>query len=150
MKNKIRKISFLIIAFVFLTTNLSAQKFGKKNIKTMCENFEATILKRDYKASLDFFEPEYKKAQHDDMLGGNTQQFLAEFLAGYEKGKEIMTVPKLAEIDQILFKKIKIDNKNFDAEVQVIVVLKNKKKIKDTKTIYFYSPKDVYFVGGMG
>ncbi len=150
MKAIIKKASFLVIVLTFITVPMSAQKVKKKDIKRMFVQFEQSILSKNYKKSLTFFDPDYKAEQHDGMLEGKTNQFLSEFLAGYQKRKNIMTVPELSDIKSIKLKKIKIDRPNDEAEAVLIVRLKNGKKLTSLTFLTLKSKKEIYLFGGVG
>ncbi len=150
MKKVIQKTSFLIVVLTLFTIPVSAQKIKKKDIKKMCVKFEQAILSKNYKKSLTFFEPEYKKEQHDGMLSGRTNQFLTEYLAGYQKGEKRLTIPKLSEIKSIKFKKIKINSENNEAEAILKVKLKDGRKLKASTIIYLKSKTEIYLIGGVG
>lgn len=144
MKNKL-----LIIVLVLVPTFIYAQEASKKDVKNTFAKFEQTILQNDLKGSLKYFEPDYKKMQHDKFLEGNTSQFVREFLAGAPRGEALFVTPDIQEIESIKLKKIKYNNDN-EAEARIQVKLKDGRKLQSEVLIIINSATEIYFVGAVG
>ncbi|PLX01234.1 MAG: hypothetical protein C0594_13700 [Marinilabiliales bacterium] len=76
-----KKIIFLILT-VFIAYSVFSQDQIPKNITKMLNKFENAVLKHNEKKALNYFDDNYKKEQLEDMLKGNTEQFLNEFFCG--------------------------------------------------------------------
>lgn len=100
MKNLsfIWKLIFVLIVFVaysFSTVkknetflNEFTEEFSKKknpeDIQKFLSDFENAVINHDTKTVMSLMDLHYKAEQHDDMLKGNTNQFLNEFFCGSE------------------------------------------------------------------
>ncbi len=79
-------ISFLL--FLFFPIQSRAVVLGDaQDIPTevyqFLKNFESALIAGDKVKVMSMMEEDYRRAQHDGLLKGNTQQFLNEFQCGY-------------------------------------------------------------------
>jgi CRISPR/Cas system CMR-associated protein Cmr5 small subunit len=143
------KKNIIVLIILLIPTILISQSLSKCDIKKTAKEFEKTILKNDLKATLNFFDPEYRQTQHDNFLSGNTNQFITEFLAGAPKGAAIYRTPKIEEIKSIKLKNIKISDDN-TAESILQVKLTDGTILKSNILIVLDSQNRICFVGAVG
>jgi hypothetical protein len=141
----------ILIFAIFLSTTLYSQNPSEKDIKTFCNSFANTIVSGDLNNALNYFDPDYKRVQHDEYLAGNTKQFIQEFLAGYNNFccfKRTMRTPSIDNIKSIKLVNIKYTDDQYIAKFKI--ELETGKPIKLSTTIVFKSEKEIYFVGAVG
>jgi hypothetical protein len=98
---------------VDVTTN----KITEKDVKKHCENFISCIKSGELKQSLAYFAPQYVKEQHDGLLSGRTEQFLAEFLSGNSlTGEEFIVPYNISDIKSIKITKTQVMPDEIEAE----------------------------------
>jgi len=119
-----RKLSLYFIGMMLMAVlEVNAQEYTKATVKSFANNFIATLMQKDVKGTLKFFDPDYVAEQHDSFLEGRTEQFVAEFLAGeYKKGFYFIT-PELDRIKSMKVKKTccNLDKDEIYADVQILM-----------------------------
>lgn len=139
----------LIFAFAGISPG---QQVTNKDIKKFCKGFITAVNKHDLSACLNYFDNDYRVAQHDKFLGGNTKQFVEEFLAGYSEKLAPdgnMYVPDFDNIGNIELTAIDFAGEN-ECYVVFRITLKSENYFEAGVMIHYYSKKKMGFVGAMG
>lgn len=85
----------------------------QSKIDRFLESFESAVESHDSDQIMSHMDPDYVKEQHDNFLGGRTDQFINEFFGGYKKNtKEFKTVP-YREIKKLKLLNLVHDGDNF-------------------------------------
>ena len=145
----------LVLLFLISSIISYAQETApsKKDVKNFTTEFITVLQSGDLQNSLRFFDPFYVQEQHDGMLGGNTSQFITEFLAGNMKtksGEEVFIVPEMADIVSIKVKKTQVDVDLGAGFAEVEIKLNTGAKYKTSLTIVIGDSYKLYFFGPMG
>lgn len=119
---------------------------SESDVARFCNSFGLLIVNGSYKTTLAYFDPDYVKEQHDENLGGRTEQFLAEFLFNSLDGK---LIPKLNEIKAVKTENIRFNGRR-EAAATLFITLKNGKSYTTDVTVLIYSKKIMYFLGAFG
>ena len=144
-------LTTIVLIFAFAGLSIG-QQVKSKDIKKFCKGFTTAVNKHDLDACLKYFDNDYRVAQHDKFLGGNTKQFVEEFLAGYSEKLAPdgnMYVPDFDNIDNIELVAIDFADDN-QCYVVFSITLKSENYFEATVMIYYYSKSNMGFVGAMG
>lgn len=115
--------------------------------------FATAYLQGNLQKALQFFSPQYVAEQHDNALGGRTEQFIAEFLSGAytnDAGEEVYLSPKAEEISTITVVQVECAGSPI---VTVSVGLKNGKFYNvplSTESVASEDGISFMFVGSLG
>ncbi len=103
----IRFITFLISATI-ITSCASSKKTVSDvvRIDSFLTKFEKAVLQNDTQALMEMMDADYRKEQHDEMLGGRTDLFLDELFCGNRIDESEFKCFKLKEIVSIQRKKV--------------------------------------------
>lgn len=146
------KIISVLLVFLAMSGLSTAQTVNDKDIENFCKGFVKTVNKHDMKASLGYFDTNYRIEQHDKFLEGNTKQFVEEFLSGYSD--EIQSIGVLYVPDFYEIKKIKLSGIDFVDDNICYVVFEIRMNSGNSYVmaahILFQSKSNMGFVGAMG
>ncbi|MCF0207709.1 MAG: hypothetical protein HUK15_09810 [Bacteroidales bacterium] len=142
-----KKLAFLVLLTAFSAGFAKAGDF-EKELKKFVNNFSKVIKAQKYEEALPFFLPEYVAEQHDSNMGGNTIEFISDFLSGQCEGfsNDIFVTPQLDQIVSIKYRDFYIAN---GVWVNLIVTLKNGITIVVTNSVHI-DGESLYFVGALG
>ena len=119
-----RKLNIFFLSMMLMASvGVYAQEYTKATVKNITQNFISTLMSGDLKGTLIFFDPGYVAEQHDDFLEGRTNQFVAEFLAGFVKKRANLLTPELDRIKSMKVKKTHCDlaKDAIYADVQILM-----------------------------
>lgn len=138
----------VLLSLLFSLTSLSA---APRNVMEWLKGFEIETRAHDREAILRRMDPEYRKAQLEDMLEGNREQFLAEFYCGHALGSNNFDCPE--SIDAILmisFIGMKRDKALGGYEVTYHVKLGNGSLMEVKRLLRIRGKSILGWVGAMG
>lgn len=131
MKNKLILFAFLMFfmgvesqAHQAKTTYAEIEFF--KGVEDFLADFKKAVLKKKAEDVLTFFDLTYKTEQHDNFLGGRTEQFLNEFFRGQRLGGKGFANIQFADIKDLECLEVNVKDEDF-CEVSYLVITKKEK-----------------------
>ncbi len=121
------------ISYCIVQTN----RITNEALERQFENFARCIVSGEYEKSLEYFNSEYVKKQHDDFMDGHTDQFLREFFH----------VDALADIKSM---QIKLNPLSAEPEGIFEIELKSGEIQYAKWTFSIDKTNKIYFIGGWG
>ncbi len=93
-----------------------------QKVKDFFDRFEFLVRREDTRMMMAMFAPDYLKEQHQNMMGGNTAQFLNEFFCGNEVGNNGFKCFKLSDIESM--KRLYIEKQGSDYQARYRIISK--------------------------
>ena len=140
-------MKYLVFSLLFLgllsfesAPETTAPSNIQSKIAVFLDEFEAAVESHNTERIMACMDPDYVKEQHDEFLGGRTDQFINEFFGGYKKNtKSFKTVP-YRDIKKLKLLDLVHDGDNFYTAKYLV-------KAKGVKVLCEWSVK-IRFNGG--
>lgn len=103
MKRPTIRIALILVSvLLFMGCSVIKPKSGDKppkELKSFLADFEKAVVSHNTEKLMELMDPDYVKNQHDEMLRGNTSQFINEFFCGNLADGSGFKCLKLLEIE---------------------------------------------------